>query len=277
LQPYEIVLRPGETVKYSLVGFDENGRVVKEMATTLTVGEGLAGLQVAGNSVSAPINLDAHLAGTVSAAEGGITAAARIRYLSAASKWKWDFSGYKGPQVPSTWLRAFAKIKPTEVEGDTAMMFAGIGTGKGRPSHTIWIGTPDMKDYSVQADVMLKEDRRQLPDIGVNANRYDFMLKGNTGKIRISSWAPHLRMAKEQSFASQPDVWYTMKIKVDANDREAKVFGKIWERGQPEPEQWTIEAADPHPNLTGSPGISVYATADCLFDNVIVSFERRGD
>ena len=41
LRPYEVVLRPGQTVKYNVVGFDKNGRVVKEMPAELKAGEGL--------------------------------------------------------------------------------------------------------------------------------------------------------------------------------------------------------------------------------------------
>ena len=205
----------------------------------------------------------------------GVTATARVRSISAAKVWKWDFEGYKGIQVPPTWLRAHIKIKPTKVEDNTVMAAAGIGKGKGRPSHAVWLGTADMKNYTVQADVMLKESRRQLPDIGLIANRYNFILKGNLGKLRMQTWAPHLRMSKDEKYLADPDVWYTMKMTVDANDDRAIVRGKIWKRGETEPSAWMLEAEDPHPNMTGSPGLYVYAITDCMFDNVSVTFAER--
>ena len=64
-----------------------------------------------------------------------------------------------------------------------------------------------------------------------------------------------------------------MKLKVDADDSQAKIFGKVWKTGEAEPEGWTIEATDPHPNMSGSPGLYVYATTDCMFDNVVVTQE----
>jgi len=48
------------------------------------------------------------------------------------------------------------------------------------------------------------------------------------------------------------------------------VLGKVWKTGEAEPEQWTLEQTDPHSNLTGSPGVYIYAQADCYFDNVKV-------
>lgn len=62
-----------------------------------------------------------------------------------------------------------------------------------------------------------------------------------------------------------------MKLKVDANESEAKLFGKVWKRDEAEPAEWTIEATDPHPNLSGSPGLYYYALTDAYFDNVIVT------
>jgi hypothetical protein len=60
---------------------------------------------------------------------------------------------------------------------------------------------------------------------------------------------------------------------VDIREDGAHVLGKVWERGEPEPEEWTIDALDLHPNLNGSPGLYTYALAECFFDNVIVTKE----
>jgi hypothetical protein len=90
-------------------------------------------------------------------------------------------------------------------------------------------------------------------------------------KLALQSWQPHKRMAKEIKFRSDPDVWYTMKMKVDVADGVAKVYGKVWKRSEEEPAEWTIEQTDPHANEMGSPGLYFYALADCYFDNVIVT------
>ena len=270
LRPFEAVLKPGESAEYSVVAFDASGQVISTTPAKLAAGDAADKLVIAGNKVTAP-TIETDIAATVTAEIDGVTGTARVRMFNPAKVWKWDFEGYKGPQVPSQWLRAFAKLKPTDVDGNVVMKAAGIGNTKGRPSHTVWLGTPEMKNYTIQADVLMKEQRRQMPDIGVVANRYNFILKGNKGKLRIQSWAPHLRMAVEEKYRSDPDVWYTMKLKVDADESQAKVYGKVWKTGEAEPEGWTIEATDPHPNQSGSPGLYVYATTDCMFDNVIVT------
>ena len=33
------------------------------------------------------------------------------------------------------------------------------------------------------------------------------------------------------------------------------VYGKVWAKGAPEPQKWTIELKDPNPNETGPPGL----------------------
>ena len=267
LRPFEIVIEPGQAVEYTAVAFDANGQVISSTPARLSANENADKLKIDGNKVTAP-SAETDIAATVATEVDGIKATARIRMLNPAKVWKWDFEGYQGPQVPSHWIRAFRKLTPIEMDGNVAMK---AGSSRGRPSHTVWLGTPEMKNYTVQADVMMKEKRRQLPDIGLVANRYNFILKGNKGRLRIQSWAPHLRMSVEEKYRSDPDTWYTMKIKVDASENEAKVYGKIWKTGESEPDQWTIEAADPHPNMSGSPGLYVYATTDCMFDNVVVT------
>ncbi len=275
LRPYEVILSPGEKVQFSLHAFDANGRLIKQITNPIiTIGEGLDSLKSENGAIWAdPVSKD--IAGTISTSMFGKTATARVRMFNADKTWSWDFEGYKGVRVPPTWLRAHVKLKPVDVDGNTVMRAAGMGKGKGRPSHMVFIGTPNMKDYTISADVMMKEQNRQMPSIGLIANRYNFMIKGNNGKLAIQSWAPHLRMAKVVRFRSDPDVWYTMKMRVEVADGEATVFGKVWKRGDEEPEAWTLTQTDPHPNESGSPGLYVYAQADCLFDNVVVQFDDQ--
>ncbi len=48
--------------------------------------------------------------------------------------------------------------------------------------------------------------------------------------------------------------------------------GKVWPRGESEPQKWTIEAVDDVPNLQGSPGLFGQSTvAEIYIDNVIVT------
>lgn len=275
LRPFETVMKPGQSVTYQAHAFDKNGRFVGVINNAkLTLGDSLQGLQVNGMTVTAPQTLSKSIAGNLTVNVGELSATARTRMFSTDSTWSWDFEGFKGVQVPSYWVRAHVKVKPFDMDGNTVLKAAGIGSGKGRPSHTVWLGTEDMKDYTIQADVRMTEKRRQMPNIGLTANRYTFMIRGNSGKLSIRTWQPHLRLGAEKKFRSDPDVWYTMKMRVEVADGKATVLGKVWKRGEEEPAEWTMEAVDPHPNETGSPGLYYYATTDCMFDNVKVTFDN---
>lgn len=170
--------------------------------------------------------------------------------------------------MPPSWVRAHIKLKPFDLDGNTVMR---MGPGKGRPSHMAWIGTPDMKHYEIKTEIYLTEQKRKLASFGITNQRYNFILDGNIGQLEIRTWQPHLRMAQSDSFNAKPDTWYVMKMIVDIEDAKAVVRGKIWAKDESEPEEWTLTAEDPHPNLSGSPGVYVYGLADCYFDNIEVS------
>ena len=272
LRPHEVILDAGKKQAFKVNAFDANGRLIKTMAAAdIVVGDSLKGLTAAGDTVSVPADLASDVAGTVKVTVDGKEATARIRVFNPAKEWKWDFEGYKGIQVPPTWCRAHIKIKPFKMEdGNTVMKVIGGEQIKSRPSHHVSIGPP-MKDYTLQADVMITEQSRKLASIGISSNRYDLYMKGTSSKLQIRSWPPHLRMAETMRFRSDPNVWYTMKMRVEATEAEAKIFGKVWKKDEAEPADWTIVTTDPHPNLIGSPGLIFYAVSDCFFDNVVLT------
>jgi hypothetical protein len=48
------------------------------------------------------------------------------------------------------------------------------------------------------------------------------------------------------------------------------VRGKVWPKGEPEPEAWTIEKTDTIAHLEGSPGLYGDGISEVYFDNVTV-------
>lgn len=271
VRPYETVVEPGSTTEFEVATFDANGRFLGNLASAeLTADAGLKDFKTDGLKLMAPTS-EGDRAGTVSVTVGDKTGVARVRMFNPAKVWAWDFNDFKGIQVPPAWIRAHIKLKPTELDGDVVMKVAGGNEAKGRPSHQVGLGYPEMTNYEIQADVRMAEQRRQLASIGLSCNRYNLILRGNVSKLEIQSWAPHKRMGKEINFRCDPDVWYTMKMKVETTDEQAIVYGKVWKRGEEEPAEWTIQQSDPHPNLSGSPGLYFYALADCYFDNVVVT------
>lgn len=265
VEPFEKRIFSGEDVSYRAIGLNALGQTVGEVDVEWELPENATGLSVSENTITAAA--DAPSQGVeITARSGEFTAMTRLRTF-APLPWSWDFEGFEPRQVPSTWINAYLKLQPTEVDGNIVMK----QSPRGKPSNDTWLGYAEMKGYVVQADVLLKEERRRLPGAGLVAEGYNLILFGNTAKLEIHCWAPHKRISKIQKFRADPDVWYTMKMTVQQADDGAHVLGKVWPRDEAEPDEWTIEAVDPHPAPHGSPGLFVYALAEVYIDNVSVT------
>jgi hypothetical protein len=271
--PCDVSLMAGQAAEYELRSFDANGNFINTIpADQITLPEGLPPECLSGQKIVAP-DLDRSVAGVITATAGNATATSRIRVYSGEAQWSWDFEGYQPGQVPETWVRAFGKLKPEQVGdgGNMALKSGGMESVRGRPSHLVWIGPPEMKGYTIQADVLFTEQNRRLSSMGINSHRYNFIVKGNNNKIELETWPAHLRLQASKSFRVEPDTWYTMKMEVREEGDTAHIFGKVWKRDEAEPAEWTIDAVDPLPNRHGSPGLYMYSMADSYFDNVIVT------
>ncbi len=268
LVPYEVMLRPGESVKYELRAYDANGRFLKTLEPTLEIDPDfpLSQVHLSGNQVEVPMDAGEQ-GGNIMAKVGDVVAKARIRVFPNLP-WEWNFDDYAKDDAPPTWVAGGVAFDAEPVDGNVALKILPV---RGRPSTYVWLGPPTMSGYTIQADTMLKEQRRQMSNVGLTAERYNLILKGNTQKLALTTWPPHIRMDKEIRFKSEPNVWYRMKLRVDPVEGGCQVRGKVWPRDEQEPEAWTIEAFDPHPNGEGSPGLYNYFFTDAYFDNVSVT------
>ncbi|MBV9122101.1 MAG: hypothetical protein JO112_01915 [Planctomycetes bacterium] len=78
-------------------------------------------------------------------------------------------------------------------------------------------------------------------------------------------------------------MWYRMKLTVEAQGEKAVIRGKVWERDQQEPADWTTEFQDPVPNREGSPYLYSYVLgfladqpgAEVFFANVSVTPNKK--
>ncbi len=95
-------------------------------------------------------------------------------------------------------------------------------------------------------------------------------MQGNTQRIQVQSWAAELRIDERVAFEWQPNIWYTLKLRVDVDQNRALIQGKVWPRDDPEPAGWTVTAEDPEPIRNGSPGLIAYSPIDIYYDNVQV-------
>jgi hypothetical protein len=110
-----------------------------------------------------------------------------------------------------------------------------------------------------------------MSEVGVINQRYAIVLKGNEQKLEINSNLERLRVA--QDFKWQPNVWYRLKARVDAGpNASGTVRAKAWKKGEPEPEQWTLEVPHETAHRNGSPGLFGFSPQDMrvYIDNVTV-------
>jgi hypothetical protein len=138
---------------------------------------------------------------------------------------------------------------------------------------TTFIGSADMKNYTLQADLMTDGNRRMKSEVGVINQRYLIALKGNAGELEVSSNQERLKVSVP--FPVTAKTWYSLKTRVDlAADGSGTVRAKAWVKGHPEPVTWTLEVPHKTAHAHGSPGLYGFALQGkqpCYIDNISVT------
>lgn len=265
--PVEILMQPGKQTKLQVRAYNKKGQFLKVVPAEFSV-EGPGA--VADDVYSAPADAGQKVA-LITAKVGELTSVARAR-LVPALPWKFDFEDKK---VPPTWIGASYRHQPKEFEGQNVLV--KISTiPKGTRSQA-WMGWTSLSDYTIQADFYATEKNEKIPSMGLIAQRYTLDMT-NKKELQIRSWTSRveLRFAKTIPFEWSPNTWYTMKFSAANENGQAVLRGKVWKRGEAEPEAWTIEAADATPNTIGSPGLFGNASdAEFYIDNVEVTPNKK--
>ncbi|MCC6511435.1 MAG: PQQ-binding-like beta-propeller repeat protein [Pirellulaceae bacterium] len=263
IAPVEAIITPGQAVAYQVRGYNKIGQFIKLVEAELSV-DGPGAIE-SGRFKAAEDA--AHKVVKVTAKMGELTSTARARIIPVLP-WKFDFND---KQVPPTWIGAAYRHQPKEFEGES--MLVKIKTiPKGTRSQS-WMGWPRLHDYTVQAEVYAPVDEDRRPDMGLINQRYtlDLMAKD---QLQIRSWTPRLelRFAKTIDFPWKAGQWYVIKFRSENGADGVTLRGKVWPRGEAEPEAWSIEATDATPNVQGSPGLFGNASvAEYYIDNVTVT------
>lgn len=262
VSPAEKTLTSDETLTLSARAYDAQGRLIGEVDVDWTLDRLTGKIE---NGRFAPANPGQ--AGWVIAASGALTAQSWVRIVP-APPWTEDFEGIPAGRNPRHWVWGGRGFRVEEQDGNKVLVKPPAARGLDRSN--LYIGPPHMKGYTVQADLMGGRRRRWLPDMGLIAHRYILDLQGAYQRLEVRSWSSDLRMVRRVPFEWEPDVWYTMKMRVDVEAGRAVVRGRVWKRGDAEPDAWTIEAEDPLPIREGSPGLYGYSPANIYYDNVSV-------
>ncbi len=259
--PAEVVAQPRARVSFRARAFDAHGRLIGPVAAEWSLTDSVG--QLDDNVL---ILADAPGGCMVVAQAGGLAAEARIAVLPSPT-YSEDFEGFAADAAPA-WIGTGSKFKVREMEGNKILVKPPAARGLHRAN--TYFGAPDMAGYTIQADLLGTKKRRAVPDMGLIAHRYTLDMMGYHQQLQIRTWAAELRMAKTVPFAWEPSVWYTMKMQVEIEGDMAYIRGKVWPRDEPEPAKWSIQAVDPLPNHSGSPGIYGYSPAEIYYDNLKV-------
>ncbi len=257
--PYDVLLAPGESVNYKVRVFNARGQLLEDVSlaeANFSV-DGVGTISESG-IYKAPES-SSHDTAVVRVNLGDITNTARIRVVPPLP-WSFDFE--QKDKVPLTWIGGRVRYVVREQDGNKIAVKRDVLPTPKNPSNKLGtrsqlsMGPTDLSNYTIQGDFSAQEDNGKMPDYGLTNSRYSMTVRSSTGELRLYSWSPHdYRTFASVDFQPQPGTWYTMKLRVDPQEMQATVRGKLWPRNQEEPEEWTIEMVDDLPHLHGSPGL----------------------
>ena len=293
--PSEVLMRPGQTASFRVRSLDANGFVVQEnidpksvkwasyIPPTARVKSTLNGeFNAEGKLVSAQ---DAKpSAGAFEATMGNLKGYIRGRvlpFLPVQQDFEWltltetnaaEGAAFSYPPLP--WIGARFKFDVRDHNGSKVLN--KTIDNKFFQRATVFLGHPESRNYTIEADVMSDGNRRKMSEVGLINQRYFIVLKGNEQKLEVNSNFERLRYPAQEdppNFRWSANTWYRLKARVDvAPDGTGVVRAKAWKKGEPEPEKWVVEVPHKYAHQNGSPGLFGFSPQDMrvYIDNVSV-------
>ena len=294
--PSEVLLRPGQKATFRARSLDTNGFLVEEIKdvkqlkwasyipptarvrATMKGNFNEAGELVAGDDASPS-------AGAYEATLGNLKGYIRGRvlpYLPVKQDFEWatltetnelESAMFAYPPLP--WIGARFKFEIREKDGNKVL--TKTVSDKFFQRATVFIGDPNTRNYTMEADVMSDGNRRKMSEVGLINQRYMIVMKGNEQKLEIHSNLERLRVPAAEAppnFKWSPNVWYRLKSRVDSNpDGSGMVRAKAWKKDEPEPEKWTLEVPVKQVHESGSPGLFGFSPQEMrvFIDNIAVT------
>lgn len=288
--PSEVLLRPGQNVSFRARAIDAHGFTVEDIQDmkSLKWASYIPPTAKVKSAMKATFNADGQLvasddtvssAGALEASHDGLKGYIRgrvLRYLPieqdfesfTLSETNMEGTAFAYPPLP--WIGARFKFDVRDKDGNKVL--AKTTDNRFFQRATVFIGAPDAKNYTIEADVMSNGNKRKMSEVGIINQRYIIVLKGNEQKLEINSNQERLRVAED--FKWQPNVWYRLKARVDiAPDGSGVVHAKAWKKDEAEPDKWTLEVPHKTAHQNGSPGLFGFSPQDMRIyvDNVKVT------
>lgn len=296
--PYESLLKPSDKQTFRIRSLDANGFTVDDSVgvksakwepfvppTALVKAYAKAKFDESGVLHADAANVPS--AGQFQATVGNLKGYIKVRIMSSLPL-KQDFESFElsntttntvepptafaYPPLPWNSARFRFEVREKEVDGVKTKALAKTIDDKRFQRGTVFIGHPEMKNYTIEADVLSEGNRRKMSEVGLVNQRYIVVLKGNAQEIEINSNQERIR--KVAPFKWTANTWYRLKERVDvAPDGGGVVRAKAWKRGDPEPEAWAIEVTHKHAHPNGCPGLFSFAPQDqrTYHDNIVVT------
>jgi outer membrane protein assembly factor BamB len=278
VEPAEVYVAPGQRVAFRTRGFDAKGIPTGRVKAAYSL-SGLEGtLDEQGVFTAAGKRIQG---GSVTAEVDGLKSAARVRVVPEIP-YEENFESLPAGGVPPGWMTSKLKAQVTEYEGGKVLRKLADQPSPPFARMRCYIMPPIDAGYCVQADMLgASKNKRFFPDMGLINSRYLLILTGSserTRKLRLVSWSPVPRIVREIEYPWKGDEWYSVKLSVEIIDGTGQVRGKVWPRGEDEPNDWSLAMEDPVPNPAGSPGLYAYSVGitsksigtEVLFDNVAI-------
>ncbi len=288
--PSEVLLHPGEKAAFRVRSLDANGFTVQDPIPVDQVH--WASFVPATAKVKAALKGNFNEKGELVAASDPVPSAGAFEATASSLKGyirgrvmphlplKEDFEEFHLSETnaegtafaypPLPWIGARFKFDVRDKDGGKVL--AKTTDNRFLQRATVFLGTPEMKNYTLQADVMSDGDRQKMSEVGVINQRYLIVLKGNEQRLEINSNQERLRVGRD--FSWSPKVWYRLKARVDKEpDGSTIVRAKAWKRDEAEPGEWSLEVPHKTGHDAGSPGLFGFSPQDMrvYIDNIEVT------
>ncbi|HEX3987848.1 MAG TPA: PQQ-binding-like beta-propeller repeat protein, partial [Verrucomicrobiae bacterium] len=292
--PCEVLLQPNETVSFRVRELDANGLTAKEIEDPKSVkwASFIPPTAKVKARMNATFNADGQLvagaekvpsAGAFEGEADDLKGYIRGRVLPGLPIMQ-DFESFKLTAMttnaaepptafaypPLPWIGARFKFDVREKDGSKCLVKTIDNPFFQRA--TVFMGSPELKNYTIQAEVMSEGNKRKMSTVGVINQRYRISLKGNEQVLEITSNEELMHVIAPFHWVANE--WYLLKARVDvAADGSGVIRGKAWKKGDAEPDAWTCEAPVPHANIQGSPGLFGFSPQNMriFIDNIAVT------
>jgi outer membrane protein assembly factor BamB len=296
--PYEVLLKPGQTHAFRVRSLDANGFTVDEkldpkslkwesfIPPTALVKVTMKGAFNA-DGVLVADQTPAPSAGQFKATLGDLTGYIKGRVIPALPISQ-DFESFElsnmttntvepptafaYPPLPWNSARFRFEVREKEVDGVKTKALTKTIENKLFQRGQIFFGSPELKNYTIEADILSEGNRRKMSEAGIINQRYIIVLKGNSQELEVNSNQERIKTAVPFKWA--PNAWYHLKARVDvASDGTGVVRAKAWKKGEAEPAAWNVEVPHKKAHQHGSPGLFGFSPTDmkvCI-DNVKVT------